>query len=53
MRWHLEMTSATDTILQLRDTPSTMLRSDFLILLVELCLQTSHGLLPLLLFRQL
>ena len=51
MRWHLEMTPATDTILQLRDTPSTMLRSDFLILLVELCLQTSHRLLPPLLFR--
>ena len=45
------MTPATDTILQLRDTPSAMLRSDFLILLVELRLQTSHRLLPPLLFR--
>ena len=51
LRWHLEMTPATDTILQLRDTPSAMLRSDFLILLVELRFQTSHRLLPPLLFR--
>ena len=45
------MTPATDTILQLRDTLSTVLRSDFLILLVELCLQTCHRLPPPLLFR--
>ena len=52
LRWHLEMTPATDTILQLCHTPSAMLRSDFLILLVELRLQTGHGLLPPLLFRR-
>ena len=45
------MTRATDTILELRDTPSAVLRSDFLILLVELRLQTSHRLLPPLLCR--
>ena len=45
------MTPATDTILELRDTPSTMLCSNFLILFVELCLQTSHRLPPPLLFR--
>ena len=45
------MTPATDTILELRDTPSTMLCSNFLILFVELCLQTSHRLPPLLVFR--
>ena len=52
MRWHLEMTSTTDALLELRDTPPTMLRSDFLILLVVLGLQTSRGLLPLLLCGQ-
>jgi hypothetical protein len=46
------MTPATDTILQLCDTPAAMLRSDFLILLVELRLQTSYRLLSALLFRQ-
>ena len=51
LRWHLEMTPATDTFLQLRHTPSAMLRRDFLILLVELRFQTSHRLLPPLLFR--
>ncbi len=51
LRWHLEMTPATDTILQLRDTLSAMLRNDFLILLVELRLQISHRLLPPLLCR--
>jgi hypothetical protein len=40
------MTPATDTILELRYTSSAMLGSDFLILLVELCFQTSYGLLP-------
>ena len=45
------MTPTTDTILQLGDTPSAVLRSDFLILLVELRLQTSHRLLPPLLCR--
>jgi hypothetical protein len=45
------MTPVTDTILQLRDAPSAVLRSDFLILLVELHLQTSYRLLPPLLFR--
>ena len=45
------MTPATDTILQLRDAPSAMLRGDFLILLVDLHLQTSHRLPPPLLFR--
>jgi hypothetical protein len=52
LRWHLEMTPATDTILQLRDTPSAMLRSNFLILLVELRLQTNYYLLSALLFHQ-
>ena len=51
LRWHLKMTPTTDTILQLCDTPSAVLRSDFLILLVELRLQTGHRLLPPLLFR--
>jgi hypothetical protein len=50
--WHLEMTSTTDTLLELRDTPPTVLRSDFLILLIELCFQASRGLLPLLLGGQ-
>jgi hypothetical protein len=45
------MTPATDTILQLRDTLSTVLRRDLLILLVELRLQTGRCLLPPLLFR--
>ena len=45
------MAPATDTILQLHDTPSAVLRSDLLILLVELHLQTSYRLLPPLLFR--
>ena len=36
LRWYLEMTPATDTILQLRDALSAVLRSDFLIPLVEL-----------------
>jgi len=45
------MTPATDSILELCDSLSTMLRSDFLILLVELRLQTSHRLLPPLLCR--
>ena len=51
LRWHLEMTPATDSILELCDSLSAMLRSDFLILLVELRLQTSHRLLPPLLCR--
>jgi hypothetical protein len=46
------MTPITDALLQLRDAPSAMLRSDFLILPVELRLQTSHRLLPPILFRQ-
>jgi hypothetical protein len=46
------MTSTTDALLELRDTPPTVLRSDFLILLIELCIQTSRGLLPLLLCGQ-
>ena len=46
------MTRATDTILELRDTPSAVLRSDFLILLVELRLQISYHLLPPRLFRR-
>jgi len=46
------MTSATDTILQLRDTPSAMLRSDLLILFVKFRLHTSHRLLPPFLFRR-
>ena len=52
MWWHLEMTSTTDALLELRDTPPTVLRSDFLILLIELCFQASRGLLPLLLGGQ-
>jgi len=46
------MTRATDTILELRDTPPAVLRSDFLILLVELRLQISYHLLPPRLFRR-
>jgi hypothetical protein len=41
------MTAATDAFLELRHTPPAMLRSDFLILLIKLCIQTSRGLLPL------
>lgn len=46
------MTSTTDALLELRDTSPAILCSDFLILLIELCIQTSHGLLPLLLCGQ-
>ena len=52
MRWYLEMASTTDTILQLRHHPSAMLRSNFLILLVEPRLHPSYRLLPPRLFRQ-
>jgi hypothetical protein len=46
------MAPTTDTFLQLRDDPSAMLRSDFLILLIEPRLHPSHRLLPPLLFCQ-
>ena len=43
------MTPATDSILELCDSLSAMLRSDFLILLVELRIQTRDRVLPALL----
>ena len=52
LRWQLQMTPATDTLLQLRYDPSPMLRCDFLILLVELRIQMSDRALPSLLLSR-
>jgi len=49
LRRQLQMTPTTDALLQLRYDPSPMLRRDFLILLVELCVYSRNRLLPLLL----
>jgi len=49
LRRQLQMTPTTDALLQLRYDPSPMLRRDFLILLVELCIYSRNRLLPLLL----
>src|SRR5438093_6507903 len=49
LRLYLQMTPTADAVLQLRDHPSSMLRGHFLILLVELRIQTRDRVLPALL----
>lgn len=49
---HLQITPIADTVLQLRHHPPTMLRSHFLILLVELHIQTRDRVLPSLLLSR-
>ena len=49
LRLYLQMTPTADAVLQLRDHPPSMLRGHFLILLVELRIQTRDRVLPALL----
>ncbi len=52
LRLYLQMTPTADAVLQLCNHPSAMLRSHFLILLVELRIQTSDRALPSLLLSR-
>ena len=52
LRLYLQMTPTADAVLQLRDHPSAMLCSHFLILLVELRIQTRDRVLPVLLLSR-